>query len=184
MSNDNQIERIFVYENISGPNSQSYRISFTDILDILGNESEEFEIQSFDQKEIENDNHQDLDYYLSEANTLLNRIADSVYDNNFDQIMEERMMTVAMNESLDYYKTQERKPNIELGIKSEKASDKHVEEKCAICKEDFELEENITSLVCNHILHTDCIREWVKYKSECPVCRKQIQTIDTLENKY
>lgn len=179
MSN-NDDPRIFIYEE---PNFEYNN----PISNILGNTifSRQFEI-SIDRKEIENDNHQNFDY-LSEANTIFDRIAEhifsnAIYGNRLEQ-MEDRLLTAAINESLSHYKTQERKPNIKLDIKSEKASDNHIKEKCAICKEDFELEENITSLLCNHILHTDCISEWVKYKSECPVCRQQIQTIDTLENK-
>lgn len=177
--NDDQTESIFIYEE---PNSGSYHISFADI---LGNETyyaREFEMPSFDRNEIKNDN-QNSDDYFSEVNAIFSRIADAVYENQLEQIMEDRMMTAAMNESLNYYKTQERKPNVELCVESQQASDKHITEKCAICKEDFELEENITPLVCNHTLHTDCIKEWVKYKSECPVCRQQIQTKDVSENE-
>jgi len=36
-------------------------------------------------------------------------------------------------------------------------------------------------LTCKHILHTECISEWVKYKSECPICRAEIPTTFTKE---
>ena len=97
-------------------------------------------------------------------------------------IIEEKMMNAAMNESLSYYKTQEKKPNIKLDIKCQRALPEHKNELCSICKESFEIDEKITSLECKHILHTECIAEWVKYKSECPVCRGVIKTIDTTEN--
>ena len=47
------------------------------------------------------------------------------------------------------------------------------------CISDFEKGEKITELECKHILHTECISEWVKYKSECPVCRSFVKTIKT-----
>lgn len=105
------------------------------------------------------------------------------YEDRLASAMEDQMMGMAMRESLSHYKTQEKKPNIKLDVESRQALDEHTSETCAICKDDFELNDNITSLECKHILHTDCIAEWVKYKSECPVCRGKIKTVDSLENK-
>ena len=101
------------------------------------------------------------------------------YGDGLNTMMEDRMMEVAMSDSLSHYKTQEKKPNIKLDVKSQKSCIEHTSKACAICKDDFELDENITTLECKHILHTNCIAEWVKYKSECPVCRAKIQTVDT-----
>ena len=95
------------------------------------------------------------------------------------ETMEDRMMEIAMRESLLHYKTQEKKPNIKLAIKSMICDDKYKGENCAICKCEFENDVNITILKCKHILHTECISEWVKYKAECPVCRDKIKIIDT-----
>ena len=96
-----------------------------------------------------------------------------------DRIMEDRIMHIAMEESLNHYKTQEKKPNIKLNIKSKKATTNLVQEKCAICTSEFEIDENVTFLTCSHVLHTECIDEWVMYKSECPICRGKIDTINT-----
>jgi hypothetical protein len=92
------------------------------------------------------------------------------------------MMRIGLNESLNSYKTRERKPNIKLLINSQKVNVNNKDDMCAICKSEFILDENITPLPCNHILHTECITEWVKYKSDCPVCRGVIPTIDTYED--
>jgi hypothetical protein len=91
---------------------------------------------------------------------------------------DERMMEIARRESLAHYKTQEKKPHIKLGIASKIADESMKNESCTICVSKFDVGENITELECKHTLHTDCIAEWVKYKSECPVCRQDIQTID------
>lgn len=91
---------------------------------------------------------------------------------------EERMMEIARRESLNHYKTQEKKPHIKLGIASKIAEESMKNENCAICMSKFEAGDNITGLECKHTLHTDCIAEWVKYKSECPVCRADILTVD------
>jgi flagellar biosynthesis/type III secretory pathway M-ring protein FliF/YscJ len=96
-----------------------------------------------------------------------------------DHRMEDRIMSIAMEESLNHYKTQEKKPNIKLNIKSKKATANLVQEKCAICTSEFEIDENVTFLTCSHVLHTECIDEWVMYKSECPICRGKIDTSNT-----
>ena len=93
--------------------------------------------------------------------------------------VENTMMEMAMRESLDQYKTQEKKPDVELCVEGELATKDHLDKSCVICKSDFELDEKITVLKCKHILHTECISEWVKYKSECPTCRAKIHTTFT-----
>lgn len=96
-----------------------------------------------------------------------------------ERIVENTMMEMAMRESLDQYKTQEKKPYVELCVEGELATKDHLDKSCVICKLDFELDEKITVLECKHIFHTECISEWVKYKSECPICRAKIHTTFT-----
>ena len=139
-------------------------------------------------------NHNNGLSIIDEINNALSRVQDlelmgglfgnmiGGYENVLNDIMEDRMIEVAMRDSLYHYNTQEKKPNIKLDINSQKSCVEHTSHACAICKDDFELDENITILECKHILHTNCIAEWVKYKSECPVCRGKIQTIDTSDN--
>jgi len=100
------------------------------------------------------------------------------FGNMMDLVYEDRIMDVAMSESLSHYKTQEKKPNVKLDIKESIVSNSLIKEKCSICISFFNIDEKITKLDCKHILHTKCIAEWVKYKSECPVCRSQIKTTD------
>jgi hypothetical protein len=87
---------------------------------------------------------------------------------------EEELMNIAMEQSLNHYKTQEKKTNIKLNIESKKSTINLIHEKCAICTSEFEIDQNITYLECNHVLHTECIKEWVMYKAECPICRGKI----------
>jgi hypothetical protein len=102
-----------------------------------------------------------------------------VRERRMDDRMDDRMMEIAMRESLDQYKTQEKKPGVKLCVDGMLATEEHLDKACSICKSDFELKENITILECDHILHTECIAEWVKYKSECPTCRSKIHTTVT-----
>jgi hypothetical protein len=45
---------------------------------------------------------------------------------------------------------------------------------CSICLIDFEDEDDVSSLPCNHLFHKACIEEWCSYKADCPNCREKI----------
>lgn len=51
---------------------------------------------------------------------------------------------------------------------------------CAICTDQFELEEVALKLPCGHIFHSPCIVTWLKQHCTCPICRKELPT-DNLE---
>jgi len=57
---------------------------------------------------------------------------------------------------------------------------------CLICQEDILAEpafeqENGRILDCSHIFHRECIGEWLKYKHNCPTCRKPVNGVTTPE---
>jgi hypothetical protein len=52
--------------------------------------------------------------------------------------------------------------------------DKIDDKDCCICLNDFEDDCEVCILMCNHILHKDCMIEWGKYKQSCPVCREEV----------
>jgi hypothetical protein len=45
---------------------------------------------------------------------------------------------------------------------------------CSICCVDLQQGNKIMKLSCNHVFHSECLKEWGKYKAECPNCRKNI----------
>ncbi|MCD7464049.1 hypothetical protein HAX54_051968 [Datura stramonium] len=45
---------------------------------------------------------------------------------------------------------------------------------CVICQSEFEHEENIGTLQCGHEYHTDCIKQWLLRKKDCPICRASV----------
>lgn len=91
---------------------------------------------------------------------------------------ENKMLELATQESLEQYKTQERKPGIKLNIESREWCEKYKDKNCSICLSEFEKKEKIVKLECDHLYHDHCISEWIKYKSECPVCRKKVSTTE------
>lgn len=48
-----------------------------------------------------------------------------------------------------------------------------VDEECVICLQKFEGSEETKYLECFHRFHTECILDWAKKKSKCPICQTQ-----------
>ena len=46
--------------------------------------------------------------------------------------------------------------------------------KCPICF--IENEEGVSTLVCGHMYHTECITKWINISNTCPICRKDVST--------
>ncbi|XP_071718763.1 uncharacterized protein [Rutidosis leptorrhynchoides] len=45
---------------------------------------------------------------------------------------------------------------------------------CAICKDQFVIDDVTKELPCKHMYHPDCIIPWLKFRNSCPVCRFQM----------
>ncbi|KAL8565287.1 hypothetical protein ACOMHN_001185 [Nucella lapillus] len=50
---------------------------------------------------------------------------------------------------------------------------------CSVCMEDFALGESVRRLPCEHHYHNDCIIPWLELHGTCPVCRKDLNGMDT-----
>jgi hypothetical protein len=62
-------------------------------------------------------------------------------------------------------------------------TDNGLQSQCAICWNDFQLDEEVTPLLCDerHLFHTSCIEAWIKKgHNTCPLCRKQIANLHEL----
>ncbi|CAO3678463.1 unnamed protein product [Umbelopsis ramanniana] len=64
------------------------------------------------------------------------------------------------------------------GLEKKKLSQTELEKfaHCAICTDDFTLEDEVTILPCEHGYHADCITPWLKVNGTCPVCRYSLIT--------
>jgi DNA-binding transcriptional regulator YhcF (GntR family) len=48
----------------------------------------------------------------------------------------------------------------------------NIDKECNVCMDSYNLNDKIVKLPCNHIFHTECIRNWLcNEKVTCPVCR-------------
>jgi hypothetical protein len=45
---------------------------------------------------------------------------------------------------------------------------------CAICLDEFALEDQICTLPCSHEFHSKCVQEWLIKTWNCPVCRSAL----------
>lgn len=43
---------------------------------------------------------------------------------------------------------------------------------CSICFDDYKNTSRVTSLVCSHKFHTECIKKWLNQNRRCPLCQK------------
>jgi E3 ubiquitin-protein ligase Arkadia len=44
-------------------------------------------------------------------------------------------------------------------------------EPCCICREEYVTGDDVGALDCGHDFHTDCIKQWLKQKNICPICK-------------
>jgi len=45
---------------------------------------------------------------------------------------------------------------------------------CVICLENVKNRQYVADLRCRHIFHASCLKTWVQYKSECPICKLDV----------
>ena len=60
--------------------------------------------------------------------------------------------------------------NITL-IKSNKRCTEKITDPCPICLEEYQIDDFITTLQCDHFFHSDCIEKWMEKSQMCPYCR-------------
>jgi E3 ubiquitin-protein ligase RNF115/126 len=51
-------------------------------------------------------------------------------------------------------------------------------ENCSVCKDDFEMHQQIINLPCKHTFHEDCLTPWLSERNSCPTCRFELPTDD------
>ncbi|XP_053306397.1 RING finger protein 122-like [Spea bombifrons] len=45
---------------------------------------------------------------------------------------------------------------------------------CAVCLEEFKVNEELGLCPCNHAFHTKCLMKWLEVRNSCPMCNKTI----------
>ena len=105
----------------------------------------------------------DLDFFMDIMGSTFEDMAQRIAETQSAQTQElQRNETVNINISSQRYDTTSKKFD-----------------ECSICLEKFKPETMVTVLNnCNHIMCTDCLKEWGKYNAVCPLCKVEIPTIE------
>ena len=127
-----------------------------------------------------------LSYYSAnnETNTYLNRpysLEDYIFfTNQRNNILYNELENTIIN-SLEMSENKYKKIISEKGkeklktIKFRKCDNNYKNDTCPILQTEFEDNEEITQLPCNHCFNTEAILHWLeKEKAECPVCRIEL----------
>lgn len=134
---------------------------------------------NFDIEETMEFNQQVVDLLTSHDNDQARYILDqNISINNFINIANELFDEIIESSNNE---PNQKNDNIELVLKKQDFKKLNNKE-CSICCLEFKKDENISILNCNHEFHHDCIREWGKHKTNCPICRKNIPYEDNAPN--
>jgi len=122
-----------------------------------------------------NDLHQTI-LNIAFMNALL---GPEVYEDDYDSQSYEDMLNLDENNVQKIVSEQEWNSfhHLKYGkyIKSENYKSSNVKiESCTICMSDFEVDDIITLVKCEHYFHKDCIKTWFDQKNTCPVCRIEV----------
>lgn len=58
---------------------------------------------------------------------------------------------------------------------SEKVLEEKIEGMCMICFDEFDIDQTVLELPCDHLYHKDCIVPYLKeHSNKCPICRSEV----------
>jgi hypothetical protein len=56
------------------------------------------------------------------------------------------------------------------------AAGARLQTECAVCLKDFEAEDMVSKMPCDHCFHHCCISQWLRVSCVCPLCRHALPT--------
>ena len=59
-------------------------------------------------------------------------------------------------------------------VLSDRIKQVQLSEPCSICME-LDPQETVVELECGHYFHMKCVKDWVKIKGSCPMCRNYVR---------
>ena len=63
-------------------------------------------------------------------------------------------------------------------LTKEKLDNLGIENICSVCKEEFQIGNEMLDLPCKHYFHKDCLMPWLNQHDSCPICRFELKTED------
>eukprot|EP00256_Glycine_max_P038967 XP_006587489.1 E3 ubiquitin ligase BIG BROTHER-related isoform X2 [Glycine max] len=92
---------------------------------------------------------------------------------SYEQLLE-------LGERIGYVNTGLKEDEMGLNIRKVKPSSsndtsKHqLDKKCSVCQEEYESDDELGRLKCDHSYHFQCIKHWLEHKNFCPVCKQEV----------
>lgn len=116
------------------------------------------------------------------TSSLLDLIIHNLLLQQFDDDIESIIDQIMMNDPNKYGNppaSKESVNHLQTFEVSQSALDSlGIENSCSVCKDEFKLKDNCTSMPCHHSFHSDCLLPWLKERNSCPVCRFELPTDD------
>ncbi|OVA06165.1 zinc finger protein [Macleaya cordata] len=57
-------------------------------------------------------------------------------------------------------------------------------DQCVVCQTEYEEEEPVTTLPCDHTYHLECISKWLQIKKVCPICNSEVSSSALYDAHY
>ena len=160
---DNLMNNVTLFPNSSESQSQSQSQS-----------------QSLQRLSLSEENNSDISNNSANNMNRLRTFTNIISEiNSFDRIMNQSLL-----ERPKFKKVLSEEGKKQL-IDTKYSEDLKCNNSCPILQLDFEIDENIIMLPCNHVFNPEAIKQWTEEeKAECPVCRYELNSIEKrIENK-
>ena len=113
---------------------------------------------------------------------LLDLILHYLTIRNYEENMENIINQIMMNDPNKYGNPPASKESIKklekFIVTNQKLISFGVENSCAVCKEEFEIKQELMLMPCKHYFHINCLLPWLNERNSCPVCRYELPTDD------
>jgi hypothetical protein len=124
----------------------------------------------------ENNDDYDYEYYYPESLNVTNffhisSLSAGIIDETLNNYIQNSTTTTFLPSTTTLHTDTIVTPYID-SFSYEKVNEKI--EECSICLVDFQNEDDVALLNCNHLFHKACIDEWCARKPDCPNCREKI----------
>jgi hypothetical protein len=101
------------------------------------------------------------------------------FDNFSNGSLFQQILTQSLYDESAYKKKISEKGKAQLThIKFDKNNTENMNTSCPIMQTDFEEDQYLIQLPCNHLFIPDAINRWLDEKPECPVCRFELDSIE------
>ncbi|RDX64015.1 E3 ubiquitin-protein ligase MBR1, partial [Mucuna pruriens] len=96
-----------------------------------------------------------------------------VDDMSYEELLE-------LGERIGYVNTGLKEDEVGLNIRKVKLpssndTTKHqIDKQCSVCQEEYESDDELGRLKCEHCYHFQCIKQWLVHKNFCPVCKQEV----------